>query len=74
LESSIDSITSPKIAASLGMLRSCTSRQKAQLGSNGTLFGSAPCYAVTITRNVRITFGWNGEDAIEVDLEDHHGR
>ena len=30
-------------------------------------------YAVTITRNWRITFGWLGEDAIDVDFEDYHG-
>jgi toxin HigB-1 len=30
-------------------------------------------YAVTITRNWRITFRWLGEDAIEVDFEDYHG-
>jgi proteic killer suppression protein len=23
--------------------------------------------------NWRLTFGWDGEDAIEVDLEDYHG-
>lgn len=31
-------------------------------------------YAVTVSRNWRITFGWDGEDAIEVELEDYHGR
>lgn len=30
-------------------------------------------YAMTVSRNWRLTFGWNGEDAIEVDLEDYHG-
>ena len=30
-------------------------------------------YAVTITRNWRITFRWLGEDAIDVDFEDYHG-
>ena len=30
-------------------------------------------YAVTVSHNWRITFGWEGEDAIEVDLEDYHG-
>jgi proteic killer suppression protein len=29
-------------------------------------------YAVTVTGNWRITFGWDGEDAIDVDLEDYH--
>jgi toxin HigB-1 len=30
-------------------------------------------YAVTVSRNWRITFGWLGEDAQDVDLEDYHG-
>jgi proteic killer suppression protein len=31
-------------------------------------------YAVWVSRNWRITFGWSGDDAIDVDLEDYHGR
>ncbi|MGB5085095.1 MAG: type II toxin-antitoxin system RelE/ParE family toxin [Methylocystis silviterrae] len=30
-------------------------------------------YAVTVSGNWRITFGWRGEDAVHVDLEDYHG-
>jgi toxin HigB-1 len=30
-------------------------------------------YAVTVSRNWRLTFGWDDEDAIDVDLEDYHG-
>jgi toxin HigB-1 len=29
-------------------------------------------YAVDASGNWRITFGWDGDDAIEVDLEDYH--
>jgi proteic killer suppression protein len=29
-------------------------------------------FAVNISANWRVTFGWSGEDAIEVDLEDYH--
>ena len=29
-------------------------------------------YAVDASGNWRITFGWQGDDAIEVDLEDYH--
>lgn len=29
-------------------------------------------YAVSVTGNWRITFGFDGEDAIEADLEDYH--
>ena len=31
-------------------------------------------YAVKVTRNWRITFAWDGERAIDIDLEDYHGR
>ena len=31
-------------------------------------------FAVTVSPNWRITFAWSGEDAIEVDLEDYHGK
>ncbi|MBV8850318.1 MAG: type II toxin-antitoxin system RelE/ParE family toxin [Methylobacteriaceae bacterium] len=31
-------------------------------------------YAVSVSRNWRITFSWSDEDAVEVDLEDYHGR
>ena len=30
-------------------------------------------YAVTVSRNWRITFAWNNENAVDVDLEDYHG-
>lgn len=29
-------------------------------------------YSVRVTGNYRITFGWDGTDAIDVDLEDYH--
>ena len=29
-------------------------------------------YAVWASQNWRLTFGWGGTDAIEVDLEDYH--
>jgi proteic killer suppression protein len=30
-------------------------------------------YAVWVSRNWRITFAWDGEDAIDIDMEDYHG-
>jgi len=30
-------------------------------------------YALTVSRNWRLTFGWQGPDAVDVDLEDYHG-
>ena len=29
-------------------------------------------YAVSVSANWRITFGWDGEDALQVDFEDYH--
>lgn len=29
-------------------------------------------FAVSVSGNWRVTFEWDGEDAIEVDLEDYH--
>jgi proteic killer suppression protein len=29
-------------------------------------------WSARVTGNWRITFGWNGPDAIDVDLEDYH--
>ena len=31
-------------------------------------------FAVTVRGNWRITFGWSGKDATDVDLEDYHGQ
>jgi proteic killer suppression protein len=30
-------------------------------------------YALSVSCNWRLTFGWRGQDALEVDLEDYHG-
>lgn len=29
-------------------------------------------YSVRVSGNWRITFGWNGDDAVDVDIEDYH--
>jgi proteic killer suppression protein len=36
------------------------------------LNGKPKRYAVSVNGNWRITFGWNGQDAIKLDLEDYH--
>jgi proteic killer suppression protein len=36
------------------------------------LKGNPKRYSVSVTGNWRITFGWKGEDAIHIDLEDYH--
>jgi proteic killer suppression protein len=30
-------------------------------------------YALTVSRDWRLTYAWDGEDAVDVDLEDYHG-
>jgi len=30
-------------------------------------------FSIMVSRNWRITFGWDGEDATDLDLEDYHG-
>jgi toxin HigB-1 len=44
------------------------------LGFHALTGNLAGRYAVTVSRNWRITFAWLDEDAIEIDLEDYHGR
>lgn len=36
------------------------------------LQGKPKRYAVDASGNWRLTFGWDGKDAIDVDLEDYH--
>lgn len=36
------------------------------------LHGAQQRYSMRVTGNWRITFAWDGQDAIEVDLEDYH--
>ena len=49
--------------------------QPQQLDLPGFFFhalrGERRC-SIRVTGNWRITFGWNGTDAIDVDLEDYH--
>lgn len=34
--------------------------------------GKPPRWSVRVTGNYRVTFGWSGDNALEVDLEDYH--
>ena len=36
------------------------------------LLGAPRTWSVRVTANYRITFGWSGETAIDIDLEDYH--
>ncbi|MBA3517486.1 MAG: type II toxin-antitoxin system RelE/ParE family toxin [Rhizobiales bacterium] len=46
----------------------------ATFGFHALIGDMAGRYAIRVTRNWRITFAWEGESGIEVDLEDYHGR
>jgi len=37
-----------------------------------SLHGNPRRWSVRVTGNYRITFGWTGEDAHDVDFEDYH--
>jgi toxin HigB-1 len=37
-----------------------------------SLQGYAKRWSVRVTGNYRITFGWSGESALDVDFEDYH--
>jgi proteic killer suppression protein len=36
------------------------------------LRGNPKRWSVRVTGNYRITFGWSGENALDVDFEDYH--
>jgi proteic killer suppression protein len=36
------------------------------------LQGNPKRWSVRVTGNFRITFGWSGENALDVDFEDYH--
>jgi proteic killer suppression protein len=66
----------PKIAALLSLLDQIGRPE--EVGGLGAGFHSlkgdqAGRYALTVSRTWRLTFGWDGEDVIDVDLEDYHG-
>ena len=46
----------------------------ARFGFHALRGNMAGRYAITVSRNWRITFGREGDSAVEVDLEDYHGR
>ncbi len=43
------------------------------LGFHALTGNLAGRFAVTVSRNWRITFGWDDKNATEVELEDYHG-
>ena len=67
----------PKVALMLDRLNASTIPEQLDLPGFGfhPLTGDrAGTFAILVSRNWRITFRWDGEDARDVDLEDYHGR
>ena len=57
--------------------RLATAKEPGQMNAPGLRFHALSRnrkgrFAVTVSANWRITFGWSGEDAVDVDLEDYH--
>ena len=67
----------PKVRLVLSVLDQAGSAEALNLPGLGfhALAGNrAGRYAVSVSRNWRITFAFEGEDAAGLDLEDYHGR
>ena len=67
----------PKIYRLLSALDRATKPEDVAFPGSGfhALMGDmAGRYALTVSRNWRITFAWKDGDAIDVDLEDYHGK
>lgn len=65
-----------KIKRAMGVLNEATAPTDMDLSGYGfhALTGDMQGrFAVSIFHNWRLTFGWSGDDAIDVDLEDYHG-
>jgi len=65
----------PKVRLVLSRLDVATRSSEMDIPGFGfhALKGFRPVrYAVSVSRNWRITFAFDGEDAVDVDLEDYH--
>lgn len=61
------------ILSRLDVSRSAAEMNLQGLGFHALKGDQAGRFAVTVSRNWRVTFAFDGEDAVEVDLEDYHG-
>ena len=62
------------ILSRLDAARIPTEMDSPGLGFHALKGNFAGRYAVWVSRNWRITFAWEGENATDVDMEDYHGR
>jgi proteic killer suppression protein len=66
----------PKITRLLDALEAAKSPEQLAISGFGfhALKGNQKGrYAMTVSRNWRLTFGWDGEEATDINLEDYHG-
>jgi proteic killer suppression protein len=63
-----------KVRRQLAALNAATKPEDMNLPGNRFhgLEGEPKRYAVDVSGNYRLTFGWEAPDAIDVDLEDYH--
>ena len=74
-EARLLSVQNPtRIARILRALEAATSPEDMDLPGLRfhALRGPEKRYAVDASGNYRVTFGWDGENAIDIDLEDYH--
>lgn len=62
------------ILARLDAAREPGEMDSAGFGFHALTGDQAGRFSVWVSHNWRITFGWDGENADRVDLEDYHGR
>lgn len=63
-----------RVVRILGLLNAATKADDLNLPGYRfhALQGKPKRYAVDASGNYRVTYGWKGRDAIDVDLEDYH--
>ena len=64
-----------KLTVLLSALESATAPRdmdRPSFGFHSLMGDRAGRHALSVDRNWRVTFGWDGADAIEVDYEDYH--
>ena len=74
-KSKIDARMHPRILRRLDVLDAATAPEDMNLpgfGFHGLTGFNPKRYAISVSGNWRITFAFEGEDAVDVDLEDYH--
>jgi toxin HigB-1 len=62
------------ILARLDVIREPSEMDAPGFGFHALTGDQAGRFAVAVSRNWRLTFAWDGENAVGIDLEDYHGK